>query len=244
MKRVLLVLCAAAFAAVLTVPAWAGTNPDAVFALHAKAHTTKATTICTTWSPNTEGIPCSNYVSNAAVGVNTDVYLVVARGNSDTGIAGLSCGVLYDNVDASGVDVFGWYLCGDLEFTNAGADGEWPISGGGNRITWSFVDACQLTVLGTDGVHAVAGAFYVYAYSPDVLYITPNNNLQSEPELAVADCTADTDYLPFGRAGFVTFSTSGSDLGCNPCTEPDTDCLGVPVEDSTWGKIKSKYGSN
>jgi len=42
--------------------------------------------------------------------------------------------------------------------------------------------------------YAIAGAFYLYAYSPDVFQLTPNLNLQI-PELAVADCDASTTYL-------------------------------------------------
>ena len=236
MKRVLMLAVLTAAVSLLLVPgAYAATQDGAVVTLHAKTHTTKATTVCTTWKPT---MPCSDYVSTWPVGVNSDVYLVVARALEAPGIAGLSCGIMYDGVAPSGIDVFGWYLCADLEFTNAGAFGEWPEAGGGNRITWSMIDACQRTVIGTDGVHAIAGAFYIYAYGPDVLQVTPNNNLQSEPELAVADCTASTTYLPVdgSAAGSVGFGQPG----CNPCAE---NCGPPPIATTptTWGKVKSQY---
>jgi hypothetical protein len=251
MKRVLLIAAAVAVVMAMSVPAWAGTNPDCVFTLHAKTHTTKGSTICTTWSPNSgTPIPCTSYVTNWPTGLNTDVYLVIARGDPVSGLAGVSCGLLYDNAVGSGVDVFGWTLCADLEFTNGAATCppdlppcEWPISHGGNRITWVSTTNCQRTVAGTEGVHAVAGSFYLYAYGPDVFELTENKNLQI-PELAVANCAANTDYLPWGRIAFVTFSTSGTDLGCNPCTEPDVDCTRVPVEPTTWGKLKTRFGTN
>ena len=128
--------------------------------------------------------------------------------------------------------MFGWTLCADMEFTNAGAYGEWPASGGGNRITWSLVDACQRTVIDPDGVHAIAGAFYVYAYSADCLWVTRNENL-TVPELAVADCTAQATYLGYRHAGWVGF-------GC----EGWTPCEGwfiIPTEPTTWGRMKTKY---
>jgi len=245
MKRVLLIVTAVALAMALSAPAWAaGTNPNAVFTLHAKAHATK--NYCTTGSPNSgTPIPCTSYETKWPTASAADVYLVVARGTVGLGIAGASCGVYYNSVVGQGADVYAWYLCADLEFTNGPVgQPEWPASRGGNRITWVSDTNCQRTEAGTEGVHAVAGAFYVYAYGNDKLAITPNNNLVSGPELAVANCAAATDYLPFLRAGFVTFSAGGADLGCNPCTEPDSECDPVPAEPTTWGQIKSKYGSN
>ena len=167
------------------------------------------------------------------------------------GLAGVSCGIQYNNAAGAGVDVFGWQLCADLEFTNGDLAGcppdvppcEWPISRGGNRITWVSTTNCQQTIAGDQGVHAVAGVFYLFAYSPDVFYLTENKNLQI-PELAVANCKAATDYLPWGRTAFLTFSASGTELGCNPCTEADVDCSGTAVEPTTWGRLKTTFGSN
>ncbi len=251
MKRVLLFVTAVAVVMAMSVPAWAGTNPNAVFTLHAKAYTNK--NICTTQSPNSgTPIPCTSYDTDWPLNLPTNVYLVVARGDAVTGIAGASCGVKYNNAaggpGVGGVDVFGWTLCADLEFTNGAATCppnvppcEWPISGGGNRITWVLTTNCQRTVAGTDGVHAVAGAFYVYAYSPDILQLTENKNLEI-PELAVSNCAASTDLLPFRRVAFVTFSASGTEKGCNPCTEITGECPEpVPVEATTWGKLKNTY---
>ncbi len=247
MKRVLTIAVLTAAVSLLMVGStFAGTQPDCVFALHAKAHTTKATIICTTWSPNATLIPCSNYNTNWPVGLNTDVYLTVARGLVAPGLAGMSCGILYDNARGSGVDVFGWTLCADLEFTNGNLTCppdlppcEWPISGGGNRITWVMTTNCQKTDVPPDGVHAVAGAFYLYAYSPDVFAITPNLNLMI-PELAVADCKASTTLYDLTngdatwRMGAVGFGPVETYPGYNPC-DP------ITVQETTWGKVKTQY---
>ena len=236
MKRVLTMAALGIAVSVFLVGwAYAGTQDGAVITLHAKTHTSKSKTVCVDWAPT---VPCSQYATTWPLGVNADVYLVVAKAQVEAGIAGMSCGISYDGAAGSGADVFGWSLCGDLEFTNAGLLGEWPEAGGGTRITWSLVDACQRTVIEPDGVHAIAGAFYIFAYGPDVLQVTPNNNLQSEPELAVADCTASTTYLPVdgSAAGSVGFGQPG----CNPCAE---NCGPPPIATTptTWGKVKSLY---
>ena len=95
------------------------------------------------------------------------------------------------------------------------------------------------------GVHVVIGCIYLYAYSEDVLRITPNNNLLSGPELAVCNCddpaldpcTYLLDIYPpelhdllLGR---VHFGGDGSQ-GYTPC--------GVtPTQRTTWGTLKRTY---
>jgi hypothetical protein len=121
--------------------AFAGTQPDAVVALHANPFVAKNVNICpgqpTSMDPNTRGIPCAD---------------------PGPGIAGLSCGIASDPL----VVIFGWTLCGDLEFPN----NFWPESGGGNRVTWVKTTNCQRQEILESGAHAVAGAFYVYAHLP------------------------------------------------------------------------------
>jgi hypothetical protein len=196
-------------------PAWAGTQDGSAIALHVKAHTSKGTTVCTTWAPT---IPCSDYVTAWPVGTAADIYLVVTRAQWEPGIAGLSCGIDYAAAPGAGVDVSGYTLCADLEFTNAGANGEWPAAGGGNRITWNRLDNCQRTLMGNDGVHAVACAFYVYAYGEDQFRVIPNANLQSGPEIRVADCSSAESSVTTAASGTVFFSAAALG-GCNPCTD-------------------------
>jgi hypothetical protein len=97
------------------------------------------------------------------------------------------------------------------------------------------MDDCQRTVIYPDGVHAVAGAFYVYAYSPDTFQITPNNNVSAGPELAVVDCglipivTNLSQSLPQAAIGF------GGSPGHNPCAGS------IPVAPTRWGALKQKF---
>ena len=197
-------------------------------------------------------IPCSHYNTNWAVNLNTDVYLVVAKALVTPGIAGMSCGILYDNALAP---VWTCSVGRSAPTSSSPTENrrcppdlppcEWPISGGGNRITWVMTTNCQRTVIGPDGVHAVAEAFYLYAYSPDVFQITPNLNLQI-PELAVADCAASTTLYdlagPSASRVWVrspsAFSWRGLRHPCNPATD---NCAPVPVQNTTWGRVKTQY---
>jgi hypothetical protein len=253
MKRALISsLLATAVAGV----AFAGTQDEAVIALHVKSYELTPTNICPgNWSakkgflstdPNTKGISCADYVTEKqsvdAADTKTHVYLMVANALPGPGIAGMSCGIAYGpNLKANG-----WTLCADLQFPN----GAWPANGGGNRITWAAGARCQNGSAPSDdtamsagvshgrdftpaafNVHAIAGAFYMYSYVgySDVLMVTPNNGLP-DPELQVADCNAaqsDVHY-PGGQIGYE------GELGLNPCL------LIVPTEKTTWGAIKSR----
>ncbi len=218
----------------------AGTQDGAVFALCARAHTTKSATTCTTWKPT---ISCDDYNTEWPVRRTTDVYLVIAQAYAVAGVAGATCGIYYNPTVAQGVDVFGWTLCADQEFPDAGIHGEWPAAGGGNRIVWSADTNCQRAVIADYGVHAVAGAFYLYAYTEDVFQVTPDWNLGVNPVLAVVDCDGSTTYrCCWSTVGSVGFHAVSSYGGCNPCTHSGTDCIrDTPVVRSTWGAIKRAY---
>ena len=98
MKRVLMIAAlTAAVSLFLVAGAFAGTQDGAKFTLHASTYKNKLQ--CTTNAPT---IPCSQYNLTWAVGVDTNVYLVVANGDAVAGIAGASCGILYDNAFGSG----------------------------------------------------------------------------------------------------------------------------------------------
>ena len=229
MKRALILIALAGLTAVLAAPAMAGTHDNAVVALHIQARAKKPTLICFEESPNAKGVACSQFTLTGGLDTAYDVYLMIARGDSTTnGLAGLSCGIRYNE----SVSMFGWELCSDLEFPNGG----WPNSEAGNRITWSPLSNCQRTEVGDEGTQTAAGAFYVFAYGAGNMFITKNENLVI-PELAVADCNAAETQLEVTRGGIVAFGDA-SVAPCNPCL---MECMGVPVEPTTWGKLKTKY---
>mgnify|MGYP000455444216 CR=1 FL=1 len=249
MKRILIGVAAVMLVAVMSGPVLAGSQTDAVIALHLQTHLQKGDP-CTV-DPATQGTACSDYVLQGDLLTSYDLYLMVAQGNPVPGVGAISCGIVYNDGgcgattldDAFGVDVFSWQLCtSGLDFPNGclpGVENEWPASGGGNRITWDVSLDCRTTGPGTDGVQACAGVFYVYAYDQDYFQITPNNNLVSGiPELQVGDCNNAVSNLLVTQTGFVWFSTGATEQGCNPCL---TDCIPIAVENTTWGQIKRRY---
>jgi hypothetical protein len=156
--------------------------------------------------------------------------LAVFNGDGEEGIAGLSCGIEYNSTPNQGVEMWGWTPCTDgLEFSN----GNWPASGGGNRITWTTCQSEEPGGPGT-GVAVVFGFFYITAYSEDTFRIIENRNLGSGPELQVAGCDAASEPLDMNQAGWVGFSDDGSVKGNVLC--------GKPKEDATWGDVKARYG--
>jgi hypothetical protein len=249
MKRILIGVAAVMIVTLMSGPVLAGTQNNAVLSLHLKTHAKAG--ICDTVDPVTQGIACSNYVLSGNLTTAYDMYLTMAKGEYPPGLAALSCGIIYDNGviggatqgNATGLDVFSWTLCtSGLQFPN-GPTGlpqdEWPASGGGNRITWNAVTDCKQTGPGSDGVQAVAGVFYVYAYTTDFFQITENLNLLSGPELQVGDCNNSITNIPVTSAAFAKFSAGAVNQGCNPCVTGE--CIPVATKPTTWGKIKQKY---
>ena len=265
MKRVLLMTAAGL---VLAHSAFAGME-NSRFALHWKTEFVASKTIGTTcpnptsalatpnYSPNwgsttttPSPIPCSNYITAGPLGANltgATVYLVVGKAGTE-GVAAASFGVDYHggtNLPAgTGIDpAFVTFTpCADgLTFPNDGGNGDFPKPKGGIRITWNNSTSCQTQVIGSDGVHAVVGSFYMYAYSTDSFQVTGNNNLQGGvPELAVANCAGVTTdlYQVWGPSVYLQLCGRldlGGGAGYNPC-------LITPTHNTTWGKIKTKYG--
>jgi hypothetical protein len=194
-----------------------------VIALHAKAHTTKGTTVCGTWAPN--DLDCTQFNTAGRIGVPYDAYVVAINPGVPASIAGLRWAMDYNGEPHQGVDVFSWTGCGDAEFQMDG----WPGPKLGNTLTWDFMEHCQTNRPGSSGAQAVAGAFYLYAYSDDVFSIFPFFGwvvdkdghwvAWQDPYLEIADCRP-TKYFPNleeGR-GAVRFSAGGTEIGFNPCT--------------------------
>lgn len=170
-------------------------------------------------------------IAGPSVGPYYVAWLVAARGALD-GVAGLQCGLQYENglatdiVNHQGVDIFGWTLCAGGEFFTPGVP-EWPRPGSGNTITWDAGSACQT------GETAVAGWFYMASYTDDRLSVLP----RPDDGLAkVVDCSGSGHALnPVTDLGSVTFG-SEEQIPCNPCGWP---CNAEPVAPATWSRIKA-----
>lgn len=240
MKRVLLSLgLLVLFSVVGSSIVLAGANDQARFALEVNSLwvSTKAIPTLCADNPNDKALDCVDYPVDWGTGA-ANVWIVVGQAGP-SGITGASFGINYDGAAGSGVDpqYVTFTYCGDgLTFANDGGNGDFPQPLGGLRVTWS---TCQNAAFAS-GVQAVVGALYVYAYSPANLWLTPNNNLQSGPELAVTACGGGTTDLltvlaPYGGVdgalGQIGFSTA---QGYTPCGV-------VPAKETTWGKLKNLY---
>jgi hypothetical protein len=208
--------------------------PRPKVAVHLGLHEV-ATAICD-GAPELHGIDCGSVATDGDLMTGYDLYIVIAQGDSTKGIAGLTFGIQYDDAPGSGVDLMGtpkFALCANgLQYPSA----TWPASGSGNSITWNPETGCQRTVLPPYGVHATAGAFYVYAYSEDRFMITPHSKLQT-PVLSVADCSAVLTELtsPGTDSGWAAFGELA--LGCTPCI---FECI-IAAEPVTWGRVKAMF---
>jgi len=238
MKRVLLI---SAVGLLLANSAMASMT-NCRFALHQKLATTKAASICTTYSPNTSLTPCTSYVTQAAAnGTGYHVYVVVGKAGSE-GIGAASFGFDYKStggINRTGVSMT--YCADGLSFPNDGGFGDFPQPKGGVRVTWNLPGSCQTTVVGSAGVHAVIGALYCYSYATDALQLTANNNLASGPELAVADCAGvSTDLIQIWGAAIASQLMGRVDFGGGAGYNP---CIITPTMPTTWGKIKTQYAN-
>ena len=166
------------------------------------------------------GISCAGYsveVPDAEDGAF--VYLVIARGDPEAGVSGIS--YAFDISTLAAVEDF--ILCADSRIG----------SQSGAVISWDPGASCQRSVIGQDGVHAVAGVFVVGTVGPSFMGIFPNQ--ETEPKtLAVIGC--DGSSVEATGAGFVTFGPLTDD-GFNPCASM------VPTRATTWGRMKSFFGS-
>lgn len=244
MKRVLASVLLAGIALVgLSTGANAAGNADAKIMLHALPLTTKNQ--CNRTGVNTNlQLDCAGYdngINNKALYPTYHyAYLLVVDGDLtpvNGGIAGMQCGIAFDPAANSGVDVFGWSLCATLEFSSTG----WPQSGGGNLITFNTsLPQCTLPPGNANiGAVAVFGYFYMGAYTPDLMRVTPR---PVDGLAKVANCASFEDIVFVGANDGETFlgAIGFGRPGINPCGRERP----VGVENSTWSGVKNLVGSN
>lgn len=216
----------------VALAAGTGTQADAKIAVHLTSRPAKAITICTTASPEqTGGLLCTDETNE---NINTEgnlqtsyaAYHVVVGADPAAGITGASFGIAYDAT----IGHFGWTNCGDLEFPGNG----WPADGGVTAITFA---GCQNTPNDADAGATsitVLGEAYLYAYGAGQYCLTPRLSVPAQ-DFQVADCANSSSDLCYpdaaGKVGF------GGVVGYAPCYTPPT-----PVENTTWGAIKSNVG--
>jgi hypothetical protein len=214
-------------------PAGAGPNDGTKFALHWSALCDKCIPdVCGEYSPNTSGLPCSEFDTRIGFLPGSQVgYLVIVGADFAAGVSGLQFGIWFDEEAWN----YGyWTLCADMESPHASVGGDpWPQSGSGNRVTWT---GCERTTFGKDGVRAVAGAWFLSSYNGEYagsFAVTPDSSL-ADPAFILIDCAQQE--TPIKTLGGVLSTTAGA--GYNPCLADTT----VSVTASTWGRLKTRFG--
>jgi len=212
-------------------------NEEAKIIIHIVPVTSMSGRACTS---NKGRAPCDQMSMNGKLNEYYYGFVCVVDGKADAGIAGVQFGVKFNRANHGGVDIGDWSLCGALQFPFPQTRRDWyNDSRGGNLITWDPVTACQTTEpsgAGT-GVTAVAGYFYLTAYTADRLEITARPN---DGRAKVADCNSIESVVAGPEApihtkpylGSVEFSADGSVVGSNPCG------LAHPVVGKTWTGVK------
>lgn len=193
-----------------TRPAGAGPNSDAKILLHVASATSKNQCDRADAHPS-----CASVATAGNLYPSTYfVYLLVAEADSSQGVAGLQCGITYNNTASQGVDIYSWHRCADL----AVADTDWPQSGTSIQLTWENISHCQRAIPGAPGtgVVATAGYFYCSAYSADTFSVTKR---AVDDVALIAGCTpGQIDTVDYSvHLGYASFSTGATVPGYNPC---------------------------
>ena len=157
------------------------------------------------YSPNYQNLPCCYYTTYAPMG-SSQIYIVAGHLESGGGISAVSFGIDYTGGDLERFVTFTPCADGEVFFSNDGIHGDFPHPGDGLRISWT---TCQNKWISPSGVHAVVGSIYLYAYSKAELWLTPNNNVDSNPELILSDCTGTPTDLSTTGPIFPHISPAG-----------------------------------
>ena len=172
------------------------------------------------------------YVFLFGMGIGEDPIFPGMDPRGISTISGVECGIDYDGAYApeggeSPISVFAWTLLGNSQIRF----GDWPAPGSGNIILWNE-DNCQY--YRENGItFAMTGYFYVGAYAPGQIRVTPN---PASGLAVLANCfgngaTVDVTPPVYNCAlGVVGFQQEGFNGVC-----------AVPVVPATWSRVKSHF---
>jgi hypothetical protein len=168
---------------------------------------------CTAAPTTCDGLVTTGSV-DSTVGAGHFLYVLARNAGPEgpTTLAGVQFGIDYDAPGpGEGLVVNSWTRCALMEFPMPTP--AWPAPGGGNLLTWDYINDCQT------GELVVVGFFYVTAYSPAVFELTPR---PADARARTADCaTIESEVYP-DHLGWVSFggaTRDGDPDGGNPCLE-------------------------
>ena len=201
-------------------------NENVKLALHVKPKVlTRPVDVC---AEAPQDLPCSQYETRGSFNIPYDVYLVAGNGDPSIGIASISTGIDY-NGGSGGLLIADWVICAGYSFES----GPWPEPNTSILAGWTLPGNCQSQLIPgapLEGVHAIAGAFYVYAYGADTLRFVPGEY----GPIQIGGCDGSFADLSAASTGSIVFSNQASSKGANPCAP-------VSSRHSSWGRIKSLY---
>lgn len=236
-----LILCALVSlqsAPLTTLPGFAPRGAEAQQPTDAKIviHLVPATGGTIGCSSSKAGIACDKMKTGGDLNQPYYAFVCVIDADPTVGVSGVQFGVEFNRSNNRGVDIFDWKSCGTLEFPAGGR--EWYKSaGGGNLITWDVTRVCQrIEPSPGNGVVAVAGYFYLSAYSDDRLRLIKR---PGDGQAKIADCAAQ-EYLiegfgisyPRSHLGYASFSSGAQEPGYNPCGDNQ-------YRKTTWTGVKT-----
>lgn len=192
--------------------------------------------ICTALS----AISCDTVSANgrsSAGGEHYYAYLIASIGGM-RGLGAINYGITYQGgnagglADGSGIDILSWGDCRGSQPAPPFTSPTWPAPGSGMRLYWAPETLCP-----DRGATIVTGYFYLSAYTPDELRLTP---FPGDATASMEDCYRRVTTLGTRQLGRARFSPGGTLLGCRPCVE---NCENpTPVRSTTWSDIKSLVG--
>ena len=193
-------------------------------------------TACTS-GPSSTGEIVTEAVARGDGTADYFVYVLASPANwPEDGLKGVQLSIDHTGSTEpnSTLRIFEWRTCSDAEWP----DDTWPDSGGGNTLTWI---SCQF-----DQVLAV-GTFLVSAYAPSSMSIAgyPATGVVKTANCDAAE-TVTQQTIGFDRVGWVSMGGASKGLdrnGCNPMVESCVPGL-VPIQPTTWGRVKSLYGNH
>jgi hypothetical protein len=229
----------------------AQTTSDVRIVMHRKDPPADTASVCTTYTPNADGLPCSAYVTHGPAPGERLIYFMVVHAPA-VGVDGVGFGLKYGgrpghpnggidpdlNIYHLCSDGLGFYSGSDLNLDGTiSASEEFPAPESTARITWR---TCQDQQIAGDGVNVVIAAVDLYAYSEDLMYLTMQWNVDPPQGPTVAMCNGtEVDLYGSYPPQLWKYFTGQVQLGGDG--SKGYACVDLPTRSATWGRLKSLY---
>ncbi|HEX7879597.1 MAG TPA: hypothetical protein VF720_09325 [Candidatus Eisenbacteria bacterium] len=160
---------------------------------------------------------CNDVVTKGQVGPGYFAYIVISNTDATGGLNSGKFGIDYNGTAGAGVDIFSWTNCSSIDFPSPG----WPNADTGTILTWDAASCHHAVASGT--VMAIGGYFYLSAYTPDEIEMTPR---PLDNRLEVSECNGAVVNLDptLQNLGWARFTDTGAAEGHAPCNFRNSPC--------------------